>query len=224
MERSYRNIGYILLSFVPIFVAGFWIPYFAQIPHFDTSITAAVHAHAVLLFGWLGLLVVQPLLIRRGAFTIHRVLGKLSYVLMPLVVLSALAMIWKEYHEKLSEGASAAIARDAEFLFVTQLLLLGTLYCFSIAYVWKHKIGAHMRCMICIALVLLPAGLARVLGYWFYVRQAASQTVCLSVIDASLIGLIIYDKSRKANPWLYAMTLAAYLLIEAVWFGLGRPI
>jgi hypothetical protein len=28
-----------------------------------------------------------------------------------------------------------------------------------------------MRCMICIALVLLPAGLARILGYWFTVRH-----------------------------------------------------
>ena len=50
MERTYRNLGYMLLVLLPIFIAGFWIPYFSEFPHFDASITVAVHVHAVLLF------------------------------------------------------------------------------------------------------------------------------------------------------------------------------
>jgi hypothetical protein len=42
MERAYRNPGYFLLATLPIFVAGFWIPYFAQIPTFGPSITPPV--------------------------------------------------------------------------------------------------------------------------------------------------------------------------------------
>ena len=64
MERAYRNLGYVLTVLLPIFVAGFWIPYLSEIPHFDQSITAAVHIHAVLLFTFLILLIVQPLAIR----------------------------------------------------------------------------------------------------------------------------------------------------------------
>jgi hypothetical protein len=48
MERSYRNLGYVLLLLLPIFIAGFWIPYFSEIPRFDESITTAVHIHAAL--------------------------------------------------------------------------------------------------------------------------------------------------------------------------------
>jgi hypothetical protein len=44
MQSSYRNLGYILLVFPLIIVAGFWIPYFSQIPQFDSSITTAVHS------------------------------------------------------------------------------------------------------------------------------------------------------------------------------------
>jgi len=37
MQSSYRNLGYILLLFPLIIVAGFWIPYLSQIPKFDSS-------------------------------------------------------------------------------------------------------------------------------------------------------------------------------------------
>ncbi len=75
MHSSYRNLGYILLVFPLIIVAGFWIPYFSQIPKFDSSITTAVHIHALLLFAWVGLLVIEPLTARNGAFSIHRILA-----------------------------------------------------------------------------------------------------------------------------------------------------
>ena len=69
MERAYRNLGYFLLALLPIFIAGFWIPYLSEIPAFDPSITPPVHVHAVLLFSWIALLVFQPLAIRYRAFS-----------------------------------------------------------------------------------------------------------------------------------------------------------
>src|SRR5271168_2110043 len=97
MERAYRNLGYVLLVLLPIFIAGFWIPYFSQIPHFDASITIAVHVHAVLLFSFLLLLTVQPLAIRQKAFSTHRILGKISNTLIPFVLIFSVAMLFKEY-------------------------------------------------------------------------------------------------------------------------------
>jgi hypothetical protein len=165
MERAYRNAGYVLVILLPIFVAGFWIPYLSEIPHFDPSITTAVHIHAVLLFCFLVLLIVQPLAIRYNAFSTHRILGKISNILIPFVLIFSVAMLWKEYHEHLQDGATAHMARNAEFLSAAQLLLFGTLYCVAIASIRRRDIATHMRCIICIALVLLPAGLARTLGY-----------------------------------------------------------
>ena len=62
MERTYRNLGYVLLVLLPVFIAGFWVPYFSRIRHFDASITAAVHVHAVLLFSFLLLLMLLSLI------------------------------------------------------------------------------------------------------------------------------------------------------------------
>jgi hypothetical protein len=224
MERAYRNLGYVLFTLLPIFIAGFWIPYLSEIPHFDQSITTAVHIHALLLFWFLLLLIVQPLAIRYKAFSAHRVLGKLSNILIPFTLTFSVVMLWKEYHEHLSDGATAHLARNAEFLSAAQLLLFGALYGVSIASIRRRDVPTHMRCMICIALVLLPAGLARTLGYWFNVRQSSSQTVCLMLIDGLLLALIVFDKRRQLRAHVYVLVLLVYIVIEAFWITLGRPI
>ena len=224
MERAYRNLGYVLLILLPIFVAGFWIPYLSEFPRFDTTITWAVHTHAALLFIFLGLLIIQPLAIRYKAFATHRKLGKLANVLMPLILVFSAAMLWKEYQEHLADGASIAVARRDEFLSGVQLVLFGTLYGLALAAIRSRNVGAHMRYIICIVLVLLPAGLARTMGYWFNFRQSSSQTICLLLIDTVLLVLIALDRrnAQRARP--YEWTLLAYLAVEAVWFAMGRPV
>lgn len=223
MEKEYRNIGFALLALPPIFIAGFWIPYFSQIPNFDRTITLPVHAHALLLFAWIVLLVVQPFAIRTGAFALHRLLGRLSYVLMPLIVISTAAMVHKEYHENLDGGMNAHAALAAEFLSVSQLALLSGFYCSAVIHIKRRNVAAHMRAMICIALILLPAGLARTFGYWFGVRQSSSQTYCLLFIDFCLLGFIWSDRKRHLVAHTYVRALAAYATIEVFWFALGRP-
>jgi hypothetical protein len=224
MERAYRNLGYFLLALLPIFVAGFWIPYLSEIPAFDPSITPAVHVHALLLFTWIALLVFQPLAIRYRAFSAHRLLGKVSYVVMALIVPFTLAMIWKEYHEKLSGGTSSIDALKAEFVSAAQLLLTVTMYVLAIVRIQKRDVPAHMRYMICIALFLLPAGLARTLGYWFGVKQVTSQTISLAVIETCLAVLIAFDIRRQLNAQPYVVAWLAYNATAMVWIALGRPV
>jgi hypothetical protein len=224
MERAYRNVGYFLLALLPIFIAGFWIPYLSEIPAFDSSITPPVHIHAVLLFAWIALLVFQPFAIRYRAFSAHRLLGRASYVVMALIVPFALAMIWKEYREKLIEGKSISSALEAEFLSSAQLVITVAMYVLAVVRIQKHDVPAHMRYMICIALFLLPAGLARTLGYWFNVRQATSQTICLAVIETCLVALIAFDHRRQYNTRPYIQALLAYNAIAIVWVVLGRPV
>jgi hypothetical protein len=224
MERAYRNLGYFLLALLPIFIAGFWVPYLSEIPAFDPSITPPVHIHAVLLFAWIALLVIQPLTIRYRALSAHRFLGKSSYVLMALIVPFTLAMIWKEYHEKLIEGKSISSALQAEFVSAAQLVVVVTMYVLAIFRIQKRDAPAHMRYMICIALFLLPAGLARTLGYWFNLRQVTSQTISLAVIETCLAGLIAFDIRRQLNARPYVVAFLAYNVTAIAWITLGRPV
>ncbi len=222
MERSYRNVGFLLLPIPLLMVAGFWIPYIAAFPKFDPAITVAVHIHAALLFTWVALLVIQPLAIRYKAFRLHRFLGITSLGLMPLIVVFAATMIWKEYGE--SGGASRVAALQGEYLSAAQLCLFIAFFLLAIAHIRKRNVASHMRYMLCIALVLLPAGLSRTLGYWFEQSQTVSQTISLSAIDCCLIALIAYDRYRYLSSKPYWVALLAYIVIEGVWISLGRPV
>lgn len=224
MERAYRNLGYFLIALLPIFVAGFWVPYLSEIPAFDPSITPPVHIHAVLLFTWIGLLVFQPIAIRYRAVAAHRLLGRVSYAVMALIVPFTLAMIWKEYHEKLSDGQSITYALQAEFVSSAQLVVTVAMYVLAVVRIQKRDVPAHMRYMICIALFLLPAGLARTLGYWFGMRQVTSQTISLAVIEACLAALIAFDIRRQLRARPYVLAFLAYNATAVVWIALGRPV
>lgn len=221
---AYRHLGYWLLALPTVMVAGFWIPYFSEFPHFDAHITPAVHVHAALLFCWVMLLVVQPLAIRYQALSTHRFLGRISYVLMPLIVLFAMAMIRKEYHEGIGAGMPVATAVAGQYLSCGQLGLLVTVYGLSIRSILRGDVARHMRYMVCTAIILLPAGLARSLGYWFDVRQSNAQTACLVVIDVMLLAPVAYDRRHRMPADPYVATLAAYVVLAAGWFALGRPV
>lgn len=224
METGYRNTWLFLLVLPLTIVAGFWIPYLSEFPRFDPTITTAVHVHAFLLFSWVALLVIQPLAIRRGAFEFHRRTGRVSYALMPLIVLFAAMMIRKEYLEHLGSGMSSTAAGKSEYLSSMQLLLLGCFYLLAMVRILKRDVAAHMRFMVCIALVLFPAGLARTLGYWFDVRQSSAQTACLIVIDLCLIALIVVDTRRRRKAGPYVLALLAYVALEVVWLEIDRPV
>jgi hypothetical protein len=224
MESGYRNLWLFLLPLPLAIVAGFWVPYLSAFPRFDAAITSVVHVHAALLFAWVALLVIQPLAIRRGAIQLHRLAGRASYLLMPLIALFAAMMIRKEYLEHLADGMSSNAARKSEYLSSLQLLLLCCFYAMAIAGILRGDVANHMRYMICIALVLLPAGLARVMGYGFDVRQSAAQSICLIVIDLCLIALIVADRRRDLKAAPYIVALLAYLTAGVGWLALGRPV
>jgi hypothetical protein len=143
---------------------------------------------------------------------------------MPLVVVFSVAMLRKEYQENLAGGMNVTAARAAEYLSTIQVTLFVAFYGLAIARILKRDIAEHMRYMICTALVLLPAGLARMLGYGFGVNQSTSQAACLTLIDLSLISLIVFDHRRHLAARPYVVALVAYAIVETGWLVLGRPV
>lgn len=133
-------------------------------------------------------------------------------------------MVWMEYHERLAVGASQLSALKGEYLSAVGLALIIVFFVLAILQIRRRRVAAHMRYMICIALVLLPAGLARTLGFWFHLPQALSQAMSLGLIDVCLIGLIAYDRYRHLTSKPYFIALAIYMLIEGVWISIGHPV
>jgi hypothetical protein len=64
---------------------GFWPGYFRHFPRFENS-GWQIHFHLATVVAWLVALVAQGALAARGRLELHRRVGRLSYVLVPLVV------------------------------------------------------------------------------------------------------------------------------------------
>ena len=222
MERQYKNLGYFLIVLVAFVAVGFYKPYFALIPNFDPSITPLVQIHAILLMTFVALLVAQPLLIRYKQRGLHKSLGKLTYFLMPLLVASCAGVILKEYAETLSRNPSVEAALRSIFSDVAQLLLL--IFFYSLAIVNRRHVPVHMRYMIAVALIVAPAGIARVLGYWFEVPRYASGLASNALLDAVLIALILFDRRNHLNYRPYMLVLPLFVLSHAAFAVLGRPV
>ena len=85
MEKQYKNLGYYFLILLVFVALGFYYPYFSLFPEFK-SVTIIIHIHAIALFLWLVILMVQPLLIRYQKYEAHKKLGKFTYFLLPIVI------------------------------------------------------------------------------------------------------------------------------------------
>ena len=221
MERQYKNLGYFLLILVAFVGVGFYKPYFALIPHFDAGITPLVQVHAILLMCFVALLVAQPLLIRYKRRGLHKSLGKFTYFLVPLLVASCVGVVIKEYDEALARTLSVELALRSIFSDAAQLLLLVVFY--LLAVVNRRNVPVHMRYMIAVALIVAPAGIARVLGYWFDVPRYASGLVSNAFLDAVLIALILFDRRNRLNYRPYLLVLPLFLLSHAAFALLARP-
>src|SRR6187399_1376877 len=87
MLKVYRNSAIFIILVMIGVQWGFYRTYTSEFPNFQNK-TTTIHIHGALLIAWLVLLIVQPLLINTGRAKLHRTIGKVSWVLGPLIIIS----------------------------------------------------------------------------------------------------------------------------------------
>jgi|GEM_PF-185982 len=85
--------GYYFIFLLALIFAGFWNSYFSRFFTGTNDYNFYFHFHALMMGLWVITLIVQPLLIRKMKLALHRIIGKLTYVLMPVMLLSVLLLI-----------------------------------------------------------------------------------------------------------------------------------
>ena len=84
-QSIFRNSTF-FLALIPLFaVWGFWVTYFTRPPG---TYNIWEHVHGVAMFTWCIMLVSQSFLIRTNLRSVHRALGKISFILAPVIVIS----------------------------------------------------------------------------------------------------------------------------------------
>lgn len=214
MEKTYKNTGYFMLLLIPLAFTGFYITYFSHFADFNEAFTAVTngkitifhHLHATSATLWILLLIIQPLLIRFEKFKIHKTIGKISYFIFPMLIISFIPLILNILSSSHPIGSYNPVANS---LF---LILF-----YSLAVYNRKNTPKHMRYMIGTATVFLQPAIARIGIFVFGWQPKTSNNFLVFItIYLILIGLILLDKKRGKNFKPYILILVVYIIQQIV--------
>ena len=214
MERAYRHLNYLFISILLVVLAGFWKTYFGLFPGLGAW-PVVIHWHAVVLLAWFGVLITQPMLIRAKRFGAHRVLGRLSYGLVPVVMVSMLGASRNQFVRFAGHVPDHQNRADL-FIPLSQTLLFGLLY--GLAMVYRRQTPAHLRYIVASSLVFLSPALGRLPALWGGVSfSGTSILVSFLVPDFVLLSLVLFDGRNGKNPRPYLVSLGLLLVSHLGW-------
>ncbi len=208
MEKGYKRLAYFFGVIALITFVGFYKKYFSLIPDFP-GLKNIHHFHAIALATWLTMLIVQPILIVKHNLGLHRVIGKLSYLLIPFLFVSMILVYHNQYLRMVAEVKPEI--ETLAFVFSPTTDAIPFLIYYVLAIFNKRETPKHMRYMICTGLIIGGPGLGRIFMTWMgFDIFAAIGLVTLATLLV-FVGLIVYDsvKNKKflINPYTIAFII-----------------
>lgn len=207
MYKSYKYLGYWMLLFIPLVFAAFYKTYIVKFPHFAANFDVRIHVHAFLASVWVLILIVQPFLIVNKKLAWHQAVGKFSYIIFPLLILSFIPGVLKSIHKG---------DYNTTFFPIADCTLLIAFYLLGIFY--RKKSPEHMRYMIASALVLFGPTIGRILPNLLRLPDFLSQNIQYTITYIVLAGLILYDRKNKKRYQPYLVAIAGFVIHQLVFY------
>lgn len=199
---KFHKVWLWFLGLLALIIAGFWSSYFGRL---FVGAHTTHHFHAIVMLAWVFLLIGQALLVRQKKRRFHRQLGKFSYLLAPLVVISTVAVA---FHTIGVRGASGI---GGFWFSLYSAVLFGLLYALAIFY--RRNFELHARYMI-------ATGLVFVVPAWG--RLYFSQLVPLGFpppSDPLIVQMtpLIIGIALIAWDWRYDRIRAPFVVFTSLW-------
>ncbi|MCR6718765.1 MAG: hypothetical protein NVV59_00375 [Chitinophagaceae bacterium] len=206
-----KSAYYFVALFVLVFL-GFWTTYFSKLFDVNGTIPSYFHLHAAVMLIWVVLLIVQPMLIRKKKTNLHRTIGKVSYVVMPLLLFSVLLII--------NNSLKVLPVEKQHFTSIIfpfrDLFLLTT--AFSLAIVYRNNIQIHARAMIITGIIFIEPTLFRFLIHIaFKGNLLLSLVVSIAVVLGILITLMVMERKQKTARWMFPVLLFIYIFVYTIY-------
>jgi hypothetical protein len=186
-------------------VAGFSMNLAMGISSFNVPLM--VHIHAFVMFGWVGLYLLQNTLIFADNVALHRRLGWLSAIWLPAILVLGMMMTrWS-----VQQHGVPPFLEVNEFLFSNPLLLLLCVSLVGWAVTVRRNTGWHRRLMYGAFTILTGPGLGRLLAPLWMAIEPYGWWVLIGGASTLFIGIgMIADKRRYGaiHPaWFWALGL-----------------
>ncbi len=212
--KLYRNAGYYSIALLLLAIVAFWEPYFSHIFSGDYRTVASnyKHFHVVMAVSWLAMLMTQPYLIRTGRRPLHRQIGKLSYALGPLMVLSIVLLA----HSQMVTFEEQLDPRRHFILFIQ----LGFAWFFAVLYglamFYRRIPTIHARYMILTGILLIEPVLVRVFKFnlSFIEWSVPYQVVTWPMVDLLLLAIIVAERRQESGRRVFQGALVAFVAYQ----------
>ena len=156
---------------------------------------------------WLVMLIVQPEWINKRNYQWHRLVGKFSYFLVPIILVTMFLAYKNSYLTAELYGEPHARNLTLIFMPLTDIFPFAAFY--ILAVINKKNVAKHLRYMISTALVVVIAGLVGVFSIFFKVEFLPAIFISSILVAIIFISFILYDLGKgvklKSNPFLTAL-------------------
>jgi hypothetical protein len=193
-HKLQNNIIYYFLFLLGICILGFYKTYLIHFPNFE-GFASVHHFHGLLALSWILLLISQAYLVRSKKYTIHKAMGKLSYIIMPLFIISLFLVAKEGYYRNLSklgeQEALTALTNGIPDIFFFSII-------YTLAIVKKKDAASHMRYMTSTGIMMLGPGLGRfMIVFCGLPFPVVIITMILLTLGIAMVWLFMDYKNKK---------------------------
>jgi hypothetical protein len=193
-------------GFFGLALLAFWPSYLSQVG----AANGYVHLHAATAAGWMLLLVGQAWAIGARRVALHRALGKASYALAPLLLLSVLLLA----HFRIRNPPEGyAVQTYVLYLQISLAVLFGLSYALAIWH--RRSVARHARFMVCTALTLVDPVVIRILLWIDPAPSFNYQWLTFGLTDLILLALIWLERHNRAGRGVFPAMLLVFVAAQA---------
>ncbi len=202
-KLRFDRSGYYFIGLIGLILIGFWPSYFSKFFNGTANFTFYFHFHASIVAIWVALLIIQPILIRKKKLHIHRIIGKLSYFIAPLIFISIL-LLSHSRQKGFAEGWDIGLWVTFKDLFILAIA-------FFIAYRYRHQVDLHARGMIVTGITCIEPAAARIPFHPQY-----GYFLVIGLVYSVLLSLIYFERNQQKGRWVFPLILSLYLFVHSV--------
>jgi len=208
--------------FTMAMVVAFWPSYFSRLAD-QPSVHS--HAHGLAMTAWLALLIAQASLMRAGNRALHRRLGLLSYLLVPVIVVVTLRFVHYTVREVPELGDYGLF-----FLALVVFTLVTFVSLFALAMLYRKQPAVHARFMVSTLFPLFPPVTDRLIARfapsvlaWMPRIGGAEilQVAGFAIADTILVGLALWDWQKNSRR-VFVVALAIVVAGQAAIMNVHR--
>lgn len=211
----FRFAGYYFAALFGCALLAFWKSYVRELPgDFDPY----THVHAIVMIVWFAIAIAQPFLIRRDQRALHRLLGRVSYAIVPLFAITTLLLT----RQRLRAVPDDALPEIANFFYLPIAMVVLLVIPYTLAVIHRRTLAVHARWMICTSLAMIDPVFGRIFGFYFPPLPIDAQLASLLLCVAILAVFMILERKQRAGRHVFPTMLVIVGGVFALFFTFAR--